>query len=30
MEASSVKNGEELSEDDILEGGIVDDGTDEK
>ncbi len=27
MEASSVKNGEELSEDDILEGGIVDDGT---
>ena len=30
MEASSVTNGEELSEDDILEGGIVDDGTDEK
>ena len=30
MEASSVTNGEELSDDDILEGGIVDDGTDEK
>ena len=30
MDASSVTNGEELSDDDILEGGIVDDGTDEK
>jgi N utilization substance protein A len=30
MEANSVTNGEELSDDDILEGGIVDDGTDEK
>jgi len=27
MEATSVTNGEELSEDDILDGGIVDDGT---
>jgi N utilization substance protein A len=27
MEATAVTNGEELSEDDILDGGIVDDGT---
>ncbi|HAE36241.1 TPA: transcription termination/antitermination protein NusA [Candidatus Nomurabacteria bacterium] len=30
MEATAVTNDEELSEDDILDGGIVDDGTDEK
>ncbi len=30
MEATSVSNADELSEDDILDGGIVDDGTDEK
>ncbi|MFA6999913.1 MAG: transcription termination factor NusA [Candidatus Paceibacterota bacterium] len=28
MEAMGIKSGEELSDDDILEGGIVDDGTD--
>lgn len=30
MEAASIQNADELSEDDILDGGIVDDGTDDK
>ena len=30
MEATSTTNADELSEDDILDGGIVDDGTDDK
>lgn len=30
MEAMGIKSGEELSDDDILEGGIVDDGTEDK